>query len=162
MKRWFAGLMVSLALLVLVVPAAQAQLRPGVFTGLAEEYFTGEGGPFQGGSDLQNNLPTAIGSIISIFLSLIGVVLLVIIVYAGYLWLTAGGNDDQVSHAKQLIKNGVIGMVIALSAFILTQFIVTAVTRALGSGTAAPAGSGTAGNTVDPQPPAGGAPSGRR
>lgn len=62
-------------------------------------------------------------------------------VYSGILWLTAGGNEDQVADAKQRIKNAVIGMLIALSAFIITNFVVQSLSKVLdnGGGAAAPA-----------------------
>lgn len=134
MKRFFATIGLSFAFLFVVFAPAQAQLKDaGVFTRLSQEYF---GGVYNTGNvDLEQTLPRAVGSIISAILGFVGVILLVIMVYAGFLWLTAGGNDDQVGHAKQLIKNGVIGMAITLSAFVITQFVVNAVSGALNQGT---------------------------
>jgi hypothetical protein len=47
--------------------------------------------------------------------------------------MTAGGNEDQVKKAKKFITNALIGLVITLSAYALTSFIVgqaiTAVTQ---------------------------------
>ncbi len=135
MKRYFASVGLSVVLLFAVLAPAQAQLKnPGVFTRLSEQYF---GEVYNTGQSvsLEQSLPRAIGSIISAVLGLVGVILLVIMVYAGFLWLTAGGADEQVAHAKQLIKNGVIGMAITLSAFVITQFVVNLVTGALQQGT---------------------------
>ncbi len=110
---------------------ANAQLKGSVFTDKAKEWFSGAYETGATGDSLNKSLPQAVGRIISAVLGLVGVILLVIMVYAGFLWLTAGGNDDQVAHAKQLIKNGVIGMAITLSAFIITQFVVDQLTGAL-------------------------------
>jgi hypothetical protein len=66
-----------------------------------------------------------VSNIIYVALSLVGVVLLVIIAYAGFLWMTAGGNEDQVEKAKQWIKNSVIGLIIVLSSYAITYFIIT-------------------------------------
>ena len=66
-----------------------------------------------------------IGNIINIFLSLVGVILLCFIFYAGYLWLTAAGNDEQVEHAKTIIKNAIIGLLVVLVSFSLTFFIMS-------------------------------------
>jgi hypothetical protein len=60
--------------------------------------------------------------IIRLFLNLIGLILLCLNLYAGFLWLTAGGNDEQIAQAKGYIRNGVIGLIIVLSAYSITIF----------------------------------------
>ncbi|PIT86147.1 MAG: hypothetical protein COU33_04735, partial [Candidatus Magasanikbacteria bacterium CG10_big_fil_rev_8_21_14_0_10_43_6] len=42
-------------------------------------------------------------SIINIGLTLLGTIALVFTVYAGFLWMTAGGNDDQIGKAKGIL-----------------------------------------------------------
>lgn len=69
-----------------------------------------------------------IGFIVKFFLSLTGVILLLVIIYAGFLWLTAGGNEKQVEKAQEWLKNGVIGMVLITAAYFLTDFILAALT----------------------------------
>ena len=76
-------------------------------------------------ADVEQTLPVAIGRIIQSLLGFVGVILLVVVVYAGFLWITAGGNDEQVKKAKTWIKNAVIGMFLIFAAFIITSFIVT-------------------------------------
>jgi hypothetical protein len=68
---------------------------------------------------------TIVARVINVALGLLGTILLVIIVYAGFLWMTAGGDDEKVSRAKTLIKNGVIGLAIILSSYAITYFVVT-------------------------------------
>src|SRR3989344_2388879 len=41
-------------------------------------------------------------------LSLVGIVFLVLTLYAGWLWMTAGGEEEKISKAKKLLSNGVI------------------------------------------------------
>lgn len=60
--------------------------------------------------------------LIRAFLSLVGLILLFLFIYAGYLWLTAGGNAEQIETAQGYIKNGVIGLIIVLSAYSITIF----------------------------------------
>ena len=66
-----------------------------------------------------------IGKIINVALSLLGVVVLVIIIYGGFLWMTAGGNDEKVSEAKKWIFGGIIGLVIILSAYAIASFVIS-------------------------------------
>lgn len=68
-------------------------------------------------------LPFYIGVYVKTFIYMVGVILVVVIVYAGYLWMTAGGNEEQVAKAKKWISNGIVGMILALSAFALTDYI---------------------------------------
>jgi hypothetical protein len=62
-------------------------------------------------------------SIINIGLTLLGTIALVLVIYAGFLWMTAGGNEDQVGKAKSILGAAVIGLVIILSAYSITKFI---------------------------------------
>ncbi|MBI4457696.1 hypothetical protein HY633_01905 [Candidatus Uhrbacteria bacterium] len=75
----------------------------------------------------ETDLPTIIGGIISGFLGFLGTIFVVLMIYAGYLYMTAQGNEDQVEQAKSLIKNAVIGMVIVFLAFAITEFVITQV-----------------------------------
>jgi cbb3-type cytochrome oxidase subunit 3 len=60
---------------------------------------------------------------IEALLGFIGTILLVIIVYAGYIWLLAAGNQDKVATAKKWILNSAIGMIIISAAWIITHFV---------------------------------------
>ena len=66
-----------------------------------------------------------IGKIINVALSLLGVIVLVIIIYGGFLWMTAGGNDEKVGEAKKWIFGGIIGLVIILSAYAIASFVIS-------------------------------------
>lgn len=79
-----------------------------------------------------------IANIIRVALGLIGIVLVVIIIYGGYLWMTAGGNEEQIAKAKKVLINAVIGLIIILSAYAIVWFIM----RMLGVGVGPGAGAG--------------------
>lgn len=76
-----------------------------------------------------------IGTVLNVALGLLGAVLLLITIYAGFLWMTAGGNDEQVAKAKSWIKNAVIGLLLTLTAYSISSFVVDQISRAA-SGTA--------------------------
>lgn len=84
------------------------------------------------GVSAATDLPTIIGRIIYVFLGTIGIVLLGLILFAGYLWMTAGGDEKQVKSAKDRIRNAVIGLVIIASAFAITNFIMSQLTGSSG------------------------------
>ncbi len=62
-------------------------------------------------------------NIIRVALSLIGIIFVGLSVYAGFLWMTAGGEEEKVSRAKKLLYNGVIGLAIVLSAYAISYFV---------------------------------------
>lgn len=64
------------------------------------------------------------GDIINIILSFLGVIFLLLVIYGGFLWMTAQGNDAHVDKAKQIIINSTIGLVIVMLAYAVTWFIV--------------------------------------
>lgn len=70
--------------------------------------------------------------IINVILGFLGTVALLIVLYGGFLWMTALGNDDKVSQAKKLLAAGFIGLVIVLAAFSLTIFIMNSLLKATG------------------------------
>jgi len=88
----------------------------------------------QAGYDVtgQDTLPSIIGRIINAVLGFLGVVLIVIIIYAGFLWMTAGGSEEQVGKAKQWMINAIIGLVIVLLAYAITSFVVTKLAGTIG------------------------------
>lgn len=65
-----------------------------------------------------------VGRIINVSLSLLGTIAVALMVYAGFLWMTAAGNDDQITKARGIIYAAVIGLVIILSAYAITNFII--------------------------------------
>ena len=46
-------------------------------------------------------------------------------VYAGFLYITSGGNEGQVSKAHEIFKKVIIGFIIAASAWLLVHMILT-------------------------------------
>ncbi len=64
-----------------------------------------------------------IANIIRVALGLVGIVMVCLMLYAGYLWMTSGGNEDQIAQAKGIIRNAAIGLAIILSAYSIVAFI---------------------------------------
>lgn len=63
--------------------------------------------------------------IIQAALALLGIIFLIIIVFAGYRWMTASGNEEQVKKAQDAIKRGIIGLVIVILAYAIMVFVFT-------------------------------------
>jgi len=74
------------------------------------------------GSDA-NFFQTFAGKLIGVVLSFVGVIFLVLMIYAGITWMTAQGNDQQVAKAKDLLINSIIGLIIIFAAYAITAFV---------------------------------------
>ena len=70
-----------------------------------------------------NTFNSMIGKIILTALSLLGIIFLILLIYAGYLWMTASGNEQQVSKAQSIITTAIVGLVIVLSAYSISYFV---------------------------------------
>lgn len=70
----------------------------------------------------QGDLPSVTIRVVNIALSLLGLIATVFVIYGGYMYLTAGGNDDRLKSAKEIIKNAVIGLVIVLLSYAIVSF----------------------------------------
>lgn len=81
-------------------------------------------------ADAGKQLPAMIGRIIRTLLGLLGIIFLVLMVYAGFLWMTARGESDPVDKAKDIIKQAIIGIIIVMVAYALTGFIINAIVNA--------------------------------
>lgn len=70
-----------------------------------------------------------VGGVVGLILSFIGIIFLILTVYAGFLWMTAQGNSGQVEKAKDLLINAIIGLVIVSAAYSITMFIGNQLTK---------------------------------
>lgn len=70
-------------------------------------------------------------TIIKYLITFLGIIAVAIILYGGFVWMTAAGNDDRVSKAKNIIIAGVIGLVIVIAAFAIVNFVINMTNDAL-------------------------------
>jgi len=80
------------------------------------------------GIDKEGN-PTAdteiiLAGLITGVLSLLGVVFLLLIIYGGFLWMTAQGNDEQIGKAKKMIISSAIGITIIIFAYVISVVVI--------------------------------------
>lgn len=65
-------------------------------------------------------------TITKLILGLSGSVMLLMIIYGGFLWLTSEGNSSRVESGKKVMFGAIIGIVIVFGAYTATQFILGA------------------------------------
>lgn len=72
------------------------------------------------------SLAGTIGSAIGAALAFVGSLFIILVIYGGILWMTAGGKDEQVTKGRKYIINATIGLVIVVLAYVITAFVMTA------------------------------------
>ncbi len=65
-----------------------------------------------------------IARVINIALGFLSVIAVIIILYAGFLWTSSGGEEEKISRAKSILRNGVIGLIIILSSWGIATFLI--------------------------------------
>lgn len=65
-----------------------------------------------------------VGSILSLFFSFVGLIFFILTIYAAVKWMTAQGSTSQVTQAKDTLIKAIVGLIICLSAYGITFFVV--------------------------------------
>lgn len=69
-----------------------------------------------------------IRAVINFFSLIIGAVAVIMIIYGGFKYITSGGNDGNVSGAKNTILYAIIGLIIVALAQVIVRFVLTRAT----------------------------------
>lgn len=122
MKKLIVSVML-LSLLVLPLTAGAAELT-------ADDLGLGLGGTTagEGAGEIglgDQDIMTSINSIIRVILSFLGILAVIIILWGGFIWMTAMGDETKVDKAKTLIIAGIVGIVIILSAYAIAEFVIS-------------------------------------
>ena len=131
-----------LAFFVFAQAVSAAELTPGgkaALDGLDEtagKFISGDELKAQSGSGY---FATQIGIIIGGILAFIGVLFFGLMIYGGFTWMLARGNEQEITKAKDLIISAIIGLIVVLSAYAITYYIGSVLTK---SSQIAPLGSG--------------------
>lgn len=125
MNRLVFNIIYSLFFLaIFVTPQANAQNVSDAITGLNTTANKISAFSGQTGNTFNNAfLTTQAGYIIGLVLSFIGILFLGLIIYAGIMWMTAAGNEQQVTKSKDLIVNAIIGLIVIFAAYAITAYI---------------------------------------
>ena len=102
----------------------------GPFTLLAQEepdIFGTEPIPeqFEERSDTLSELIT---KLLTLALSIVGLVAVLFVIYGGFKYITSGGEEEKSHEARATVINALIGLVLALLAFTLVRIIAAAIT----------------------------------
>ncbi|MFA5937369.1 MAG: pilin [Candidatus Paceibacterota bacterium] len=92
-------------------------------------------------------VPTLVGTVIGSLLSVAGIAFFALMIYGGFLWMTARGNEQQTGKAKNTITAAVIGIVIVLASYAVTNFVLQSTQGAPSAGSVPTAGQSCPPNT---------------
>ncbi|MFA6919160.1 MAG: hypothetical protein WC244_03580 [Patescibacteria group bacterium] len=124
-KNYKSIIMAVILFCVLALPmvvGATGNLRTDIDENLTK---TGLEDDLGGGS--ANNLPVLVGNLITAVLGFLGVVFVVLTIYAGFKWMTSNGDPGKVDKAKAMLVQSVIGLIIMLISYGITQFVIDAI-----------------------------------
>jgi hypothetical protein len=113
----------------------------------SNEYLLAQSSPYdslnkaagEAGLVRSESLGTQIGGIIKGVLGLLGILLLLMFIYGGFVWMTAAGNTEKVQLANKIINSAIIGLIVIFLSYSMTNFWITQVKNA----TTAPSGNST-------------------
>ncbi|RJQ30409.1 DUF4215 domain-containing protein [Candidatus Parcubacteria bacterium] len=78
------------------------------------------------------DLRVIVMSIVNVALGFLAVIAVLLILYGGFVWMTAAGNEQKIETAKRILVNAVIGLLIILLSFAITTFILNQLLEATG------------------------------
>jgi cbb3-type cytochrome oxidase subunit 3 len=70
-----------------------------------------------------SSVPELIGKVIAVILSFLAIIFFLLIFYAGILWMTARGNSEAVTKAKDIMEAAVIGLLIVVGSYAISRFV---------------------------------------
>ncbi|HOX60745.1 MAG TPA: hypothetical protein PLV72_01935 [Candidatus Magasanikbacteria bacterium] len=106
-----------------------AQINPTMVNQVTSQINAGATSAGYGGAV---NPYTVTANYVKMFLSLIGTIFFVMILWGGYEYFTAKGDEDQAKTGLKYIKAAIIGLAIVLASYSITIFIVTRSQAAIG------------------------------
>ncbi|MFH0840405.1 MAG: pilin [bacterium] len=71
----------------------------------------------------EKSLTNIAGNALKIILSFVGVIFLLLMIYGGFTWMTAGGNEKTAGKGKTIITAAVIGLIVVVAAYAITTFV---------------------------------------
>lgn len=100
---------------------------PVVHAQLGLEETAGRAGLYKkGGSN--DTLIETVGKVVDAGLSIISIVFFTFILYAGFRWMVARGNEADIDYAQETITNSIIGIIVVLAAYAISSFLFNALT----------------------------------
>jgi len=121
MPKFLKKIIIFISLMAILVLPYIVSASPA-FNNLQQVGSGGDSAPYQASSDI-NSLAGIVSIVIQAFLGLLGVLFLTYLLYAGYHWMTAQGDEKKVDKAKDTITRAVIGIIITIGAYAISYYV---------------------------------------
>jgi len=72
-----------------------------------------------------------VAELINVVIGFLSLIFVILILYAGFLFMISGGDKEKTDYAKRAIGNAIIGLIIVLSSWAITTFSIDAIINAL-------------------------------
>jgi amino acid transporter len=124
---------IFLALVAGLILIPKISLADPAFTPGVENAQKEQENAFKVGSGLNFSLTPGdiAATAIKTILGLLGIIFVVLIVYSGFQWMTAQGNEEKVTKARETISRAIIGLLIVIAAWSITYFVFEALNKAV-------------------------------
>jgi hypothetical protein len=97
-----------------------------VFAGNSTLDMLKEAGSTEGPYDSATNqftLSSIIGKGVNVFLSMLGIIFIILVIYGGFTYMNARGEEEKVKKGIAIIRMAIIGLVIILGAYAIWHYI---------------------------------------
>lgn len=64
-----------------------------------------------------------VAQVVNVFLRLLGLLSVLFMLYGGWIWIWARGNDEEITRAKDIIRGSIIGLIVILSSYGIMQWV---------------------------------------
>ncbi len=79
------------------------------------------------------DLREGVMSIINTLMGFLGIVAIIIFLWGGFRWMTAGGSEERIDESKKIITAGIIGLIIVFVSYALAAFVINQLITATGA-----------------------------
>ena len=79
------------------------------------------------GGEVPKDIRVITALVVKVFLGFMGIIFLILIIIAGFKYMTSEGNEEKVKEAVSQIKTSVIGLIIIVTAYAITDYITSCV-----------------------------------
>ncbi len=84
-------------------------------------------------TDGESKITKYVNNVLNVLFIVAGTVAVIVIIYGGIMYMTAAGDPGKIASAKKAIMFAVVGLVISVSAFAITNFLIDALRSGNGS-----------------------------
>lgn len=79
------------------------------------------------GAIKSGSIAELIGNVVGAALTMVGVLFLILMLYGGIIWMMARGNETETDKALKTIKAAIIGLIIVVASYAITNFVFQAI-----------------------------------